>query len=383
MVTPSKGLTGMSCPRCGKKTRITRSSEPTLGTFERERKCPDGHTFRTFEEVRTATLKEVGVRAGGDGAALPTVHPLSPARLQEELARAAFFSGVGDQLEIREITTEAVARILRGEGIRLQIADREEILAVRRSLRQVHPSVRFTVRDTDIIDLIDSVMEDHERLRMPRVLYALVFAGRNDREGRKGWDRAEQFLVWLHKSFQTLDQDIPLRVATPRALFWRIGTIAPDSYPSRVIKRRFSSKRGPAPSRNDSRIADFNFPQYERSVQRFLFARQDAARKAEGVIDFVLTSLAGQDVVTTSQLAFGTLAALRRVDEIAYLRAASTTKRFLDVSSVRDEAVGLLRHPSPRLEFRTKEEWQAGAASAGNDRKGARASTPVMSYLRL
>lgn len=80
-------------------------------------------------------------------------------------------------------------------------------------------------------------------------------------------------------------------------------------------------------------------------------------------MNFVLTQLVGQPAVTSTQLASTTLNALRRVDEVAYIRAATTLKRYQQISSIQAEALGLLTAPSRGLEFFREPEPAASPRS--------------------
>lgn len=357
----SRSYKKMLCPHCGEPSDVMRSHADGRGVYERSRICDAGHRFDTIEQVQATTVSQVGVENTGRPG---LIDRLDPRRLRAELARATFYTGVTQLATMREISTEVVSRIVSGEvkdGVLLP-ADPDRILRDGERLGDTHRGLRLLIKDTDIIELVEQVMAPHEHLRLPRIQYALVFRGRNDRRSRPGWDRAGQFLAWLKEAVPTLEVVLPQRMALPgKAEHWTIPA-TPGIAPELVVKRD--------PSRG--RVA-FVRRQFEDSISRVLFGRKDALLKREGLASFVLAQLAGQPVVTSAQLAATTLNALRRVDEIAYLRAATTLKGYQQVSSLQTEAVALLTTPSRRLNFAREGDGDGDEDGDNGDRGDARA----------
>jgi hypothetical protein len=71
----------------------------------------------------------------------------------------------------------------------------------------------------------------------------------------------------------------------------------------------------------------------------------------ENVVAWVLWTLAGQEVVLSSQIGAAVAECLRRVDDIAYLRWVIVAKE-LRVTSIQREVAGMVNYPSKALLFR-------------------------------
>jgi len=107
---------------------------------------------------------------------------------------------------------------------------------------------------------------------------------------------------------------------------------APDKDPRQRIQRAYEPKK------------------LKRTVGLAFRGRPDGESLAKSVEMYVRWSLVGQSVVRTSQLSTLISEVLRALDDIAYLRWVMAGKE-LDANSVYDEAVALIEHPSPRLQF--------------------------------
>ncbi len=87
-----------------------------------------------------------------------------------------------------------------------------------------------------------------------------------------------------------------------------------------------------------------------QSVERALSGMPGQRRDANYVVQWCLWALAGQSVVRAADLASMVTQCLRKVDDLGYLSWV-TRVRDLDIEQIRDEAVGLVQWPSPKLRF--------------------------------
>jgi hypothetical protein len=70
--------------------------------------------------------------------------------------------------------------------------------------------------------------------------------------------------------------------------------------------------------------------------------------------EFVLSHVEGQKTVKSAQLATFAMQVLRRTDQLSYLRFAFIQKGYRHVRECVPEIIGLMRYPSPQLEFLPK-----------------------------
>ncbi|WAL49926.1 hypothetical protein [Rhodococcus pyridinivorans] len=138
---------------------------------------------------------------------------------------------------------------------------------------------------------------------------------------------------------------------------WR--PTAPDQYPKYVLKAGrliATTSDGERVTQDDleagaKRLVEFDLNRLLKSIRLALLGRGKPRGTVEAIAWWVLTDLAGQERVHSAQLAIGVLDCLRRIDDIAYLRWAAHVKAFPQVRNFKNEALGLINHPSDRLEF--------------------------------
>lgn len=344
--------------------RVQHSIPSTLwGVYERRRICPNGHRLLTIERS-ARTVKEVGVRARGNS----VVSRLDTKQLRDDILKATFYTGPEHAATVRQIAEEVVRKIVSGE-LPLQEADPTERVNNSGRLEDVLPGVTYLVTDEAIIRQVDREMSAYDKLRVERVQYSLVFRGRTDVPGRVGWRSAVDVLSWLYSDYDLGEASLPTG-PTPEPASWNLEF--PLVSPRYVVKRTRPQAR-------------FVLRQYAQSLEKVFVGRHDAARKTAGVVSWVMADLAGQETVTSGQLATSALNCLRKVDDIAYLRAATNIKRLAQVSSIASEAVSLVTRPSVSLRFRGEippgwyEEDLSHAASASSSVQGDAEVTPALS----
>jgi transcriptional regulator NrdR family protein len=250
----------------------------------------------------------------------------------------------------------------------LSPAERETILAriERRieahatELRRKKPeAIRFEITVDDLVELALSGFQDaardswhghrdgQERVRVAHAQYALATLGSHDRKGN--WKSAAQFVEWLQRSHPGLFQRRNVSVVPPadpgEAIWHRHPPESPVTIQQVVKNTRYERED---PPRRPKR--DFDEHKLKRSIARALHGRDPKGVRAANIYDFVTLGLQGQWVVRSSQLSSAVAAALRGIDEIAYLRWVALGKE-LDLGQLLDEALGLMEYPSPRLKF--------------------------------
>lgn len=315
----------MRCPQCDTEVRRSRTSDD--GTqVTRTRYCkadPTLHRFETVEQRAGYKLDQVCVRQSGSG----------------ELARKAF-----SRERVREDVRESVLKRLNNaqvsEVVNAAVHDLEVHLPhllkpLSPGEQEAWPSHVGAVRDTDIADAVERHLRSSPS-SMAHVLYALAIRGRSDRAGRTGWTDAPQVLSWLSEelNYPELVAYVPTPQEDRPEDHWVTGSRPPR--PRLVIKR-------------NGDLADFRTDKFGPGIQRALLGRPDARLRASGVAQWVLWGLAGQSQVTTAQLGAGALDALRRVDDIAYLRWCIVFKHIESVATFVEEVRGLIENPSPKL----------------------------------
>lgn len=105
-----------------------------------------------------------------------------------------------------------------------------------------------------------------------------------------------------------------------------------------------------SPTRAGVPYEPFILDKFTVSIAGAVAGRALGDEAVENIVDWVLWSLNGQDIVLSSQLGAGVAECLRRVDDISYLKWVIVGKE-LRVASIYREAIGLVNHPSPRLVF--------------------------------
>jgi transcriptional regulator NrdR family protein len=146
------------------------------------------------------------------------------------------------------------------------------------------------------------------------IRFSLVQIGRLDHGNSEGWRDVNDVRRWLLKQYPSLE------------------TFRPNVVLSEVVKK-------------DGRRVPFERKRLERSIGLAAKGRgiSDAAvaQFARQVSDDVQEALGDQAIVTSGQLAAEILHVLRRRDHVAFLRYASTAKRYLSPEDYETEAVTL------------------------------------------
>lgn len=271
-------------------------------------------------------LEQIGVRQTGSGMVKGA---FDRGRLIDDLAKSLFYSQDKDtqRYKLNSIAGAVADALARGEV---------QLSPVDAATHDRYPKLRFMVDDRAIAELVERELST-DAFRVQRVLYALSIRGRNDRPNRAGWRAASDALSWILTEFPELGLSIPDAHFNPGTEGWLVRESVP--WPRTVLKRN-----GRSPS-------TFSYDQFLRSVTKALYGRTQTYERAIGVANHVLSQLAGQPTVHSMQLAVGALNSLRRVDDIAYLRAAASVKGFERVTSIAEEAVALIEAPSRRLFF--------------------------------
>lgn len=318
----------MKCVICGAPTHVTRSTKSLNGRrVTRRRMClaDETHLFETEESVPTPSLKFVGVRRSGDGKIGATAFDRD--RLFRDIADAIFHRPERDDEDrVDRVVTRTVMRLERNlPRYSSELAPAE---------RLQFPHLQAVIDDMTIADIVEDEMTASS-LRMQRVLYALSIRGRRDREGRTGWTDAAAVLEWINKAFPKLQAEIPPRRLPQRTIEWSL--LKSLEFPDHVVKK---DGRG-APS-------TFHYDQFLKGIGKACIGRRDHVQMSEQIARRVLSDLAGQKTVRSSQLAVGVLDSLRQVDDIAYLRWATILKKIRTVTEFAREATELVSHPSPR-----------------------------------
>lgn len=318
----------MLCPLCGSPTYVQHTAPQANHTaVRRTRRCrenPNEHVIETIEAPRLS-LKVTLVRRTGDQ------------RLGSRFDRVGLErdieAGVLKQMppdDVRALTDSVVS------DLAAHLPDLAHPIPVQDQMRQ--PAYTHWILDSDIREAVEARLRQAPN-RMHHVLYALSTLGRADRKGRDGFSDAGSVLEWLFTSpnYPDLTVDFPAEPAPAATEEWWSPSEPP--LPSDVMKRNARLTR------------DFRLDQFTNSITMAMKGRPRARDSSRQVARWILWGLAGQKRVLSEQLAAGVLECLRRVDDIAYLRWAAVAKRMESVGAFRDEALGLVSHPSPRLRF--------------------------------
>lgn len=209
-------------------------------------------------------------------------------------------------------------------------------LSLRGDEFQNHPAILGALPDHVITDAIEATLRDGHgrRFRMAELLYVMAVRGRVDY--RQGWAGARDVMAWILSRYERIEQPAHQRGIQPRdpvlitQTNWRPANVLKKHHPESV----------------------FDLAQFRQSITRALHGRAHAGTNATMILHYVLGTLEGQRVVHSSQLADGVLVALRRVDDIGYLRWATVTKNIRSVRSFAVEVADLISSPSPRMEWR-------------------------------
>jgi transcriptional regulator NrdR family protein len=313
----------MECPFCREGRLVVKDTkkDDRFVRVVRRRVCTENpaHVIDTVEQPELISFDQVRVRAQ-DG----TVIPFSQRRLGADVQAAVL-----KRLERGEVTAIVDSVVA---GLREQLA---------RRLREPAPGASdgtyFVVDDEQIVQEVELALRQGPD-RVGHILYALSVRGRLGSKRGPGFQDATDFLRWMFQDDSYPDQRVELPAPAGRSVerWWPPAVDTP--LPTTVIKK-------------DGKPRGFSRGRFETSVSNALFGRANVEVTSRGVVDWVLWRLAGQERVLSAQLAVHVMACLRRVDDIGYLRYAGVGKGFDNVRQYRDEALGLLTHPSPMLDL--------------------------------
>lgn len=334
----------MYCPTCASAGLVSRSHviDTRLADegriYNRKRECDldSTHVFQTQEALRPVSIEQVFVRGESHRR---IIGKFSTARLVEDVRTAV----------LRRLPETELAQVAEDVVRRLD----ERLPSIAQPLSP-DEAARFSPGrlGASILD-VEIMREVEERLRQAsdrsvHVLYALGARGRVTLTQRQGLKDATAFLAWLYgeeAGYQDLVQPIPSVRPRPIERWWPGLQVAE---PKTVLKK---SGR-PAKT--------FGRAQFVNSIRMALVGRERAGRRAELIAEWVLGQVAGQDVVLSTQLSAAVTMALRRTDDIAYLRWTIVAKGYTSVRQVADEARALIAYPSPLLQFDPEFERRSG-----------------------
>lgn len=321
----------MKCPYCGNSTHVTRTSKSVNGRrIVRHRRCDadSSHRFETEESVPVPALTAVGVKRSGDGKV--GRDPFDRERLFNDISSAVLGKRGGDDERIERVVTRTVFLLERNMTKFLEPLNAEEAIQ--------YPHLKGSISDTLIADIVEGEMQ-RSSMRMQRLLYALSIRGRQDRQGRIGWENASEVLAWIGTVYPRLQPMLPKESTSASMIPPTIWNFRENiDYPKFVVKKdpRLSNRK-------------FQYDQFVKSINLAMLGRKNPVDRGLDIANRVLALLQGQETVHTSQLGSGVLDALRGVDDIAYLRWATILKRIPSVTAFAEEARGLVIHPSPKL----------------------------------
>ncbi len=272
----------MLCPSCGsaRKAHVKETRQASDGGIRRRRQCSDCNAdFETLEHV---SGDRMSVRKSNG-----TEELFERAKVRKGIIKAAVREHHADRLtELTESITQDARRSAQSDVI-----DSETLATiVLEHLKEFDP--------------------------VTHVRYALTQLGRQDQvSGRqRGWKGLRDFRRWLVAAYPQLEH------FHPRAKL------------SYVVKR-------------DDRREPYDRQKLERAVGVASKGRGSSDRTvhdlATNIAEWVEQALSGQTIVTSGQLAAEVLRALRKSDQIAAIRFASTAKRFVSVEDYETEALGL------------------------------------------
>jgi transcriptional repressor NrdR len=163
--------------------------------------------------------------------------------------------------------------------------------------------------------IAESVLKHFREIdAVSQIRFALVHMGRNDRtDGRRGWDDVGDVKQWLRAEYPELQYH--------RA---PIGLVE-------VLKR-------------NGEVEPFNSEKLAHGVAiaaKGRSSKEAVQQLAASVAGDVENALGNQPRVTSGQIASEILRSLRRRDHIAYLRFASTAKRFRSPADYENEVMAL------------------------------------------
>lgn len=270
----------MNCPKCGSSSRQAVKDTRTTSDSRtiRRRRCPDCYEdFATIEQLSEGWL-----------------------RVRKSDGRIVSFSRA------------AVLRSLREAAIRKYDPTRLNQL-IDAIIENVYPSSSDGIIDSRVVG--ETLLAQFRRLDLvSQIRFALVYRGRRDRsDGRKGWSTVRDFRDWLKIEY-------PEVIHRPR----------PTGL-SEVCKR-------------DGTHEAFDRDKLQSGIVIAARGRGSSSQVdhlAELVVCDVERELGDQPIVTSGQIVAEILRNLRKRDHLAYLRFASTAKRFRNPIDYDAEAAAL------------------------------------------
>ncbi|WP_460530370.1 hypothetical protein [Humibacter ginsengiterrae] len=326
----------LQCPTCrasgvdsGTEVSYTRTSiDHTRITRQRRCLTDPAHVFLTDERLRVMTMDRLWVRQTGG----QRLSPFSLARLGQELQRDTL--GLLGAEDIHKVVEDVVRALSEQLEVLASPLTSEELEANKADAGSAY------VDDVDIVVEVERRLSQEEKLRTAHVTYSLGRRGQltvqRKRPGFEGFKTAADFLEWLcaPENYPNLSRRQLEPKKRPVEVWWPSLAIRPA-----VVVKKSGERR------------DFNFVQFKKSIANAMRGRPHWGQNHELVAEFALAQLAGQRQVHSTQLSSGVTAALRRIDDIAYLRWVTVSKRLSTVSHIADEAEDLLLSPSPKLTF--------------------------------
>lgn len=258
----------MNCPQCGSTSHqaVKETRVGDDGRITRRRRCPDCyHDFRTVEQLSETRLQ-----------------------VRKSDGRVVAFS------------REAVRRSIVEAAVRKYDPDRIHQL-IDSVIADVYPMAEAGVVPSATI--AESVLRRFREFdEVSQIRFALVHMGRQDRgdNDRPGWNNADQVRSWLAEEYAQLRYHRPVT---------RL---------SEILKR-------------DGSCEEFDPAKLRRGIEIAAKGRSSelaVSQLATAVLRDVEGALGDQPMVTSGQIASEILRSLRHRDPIAYLRFASTAKRF-------------------------------------------------------
>lgn len=325
------------CPICkaagvesGTRVGYTRTSGDGARVARRRQCLRDGsHEFFTDEYVRAASLSDVFVRRSTDER---LGERFSKARLHRDVRHATL--GTLDDTDLNRVVEEAVASLadqLREEAVPLTSEEQAQVGGDSRAV---------SLWDFQIMEEVERRL--HEiKTRVAYVVFALGVRGQVNLHRRPseyaGFNDARDFLGWLFSehNYPQLFRQIEMNQRRPTEMWWSPPTFR---MPSHVLKANGVER-------------PFVYDQFQRSIAIAMRGRPRSQSDSVQIAKWTLIHLEGQRRISTSQLSAGVTSALRRVDDVAYLRWATVAKGLDSVSAIADEAEDLIAYPSIGLRF--------------------------------
>ena len=273
----------MNCPHCGSAERqsVKETRLGADGTINRRRRCSEcGLDFQTAERLSESSLR---VRKS-DG----RVVAFSRRAILTSLIEAA----------VRKYDPDRLNQLV--DGV---IAD-------------IYPTAEGGVVPSSVVG--EAVLRHFRQFdEVSHIRFALVHIGRQDRsDGQPGWKDVNDVRRWLAEQYP------------------QIRSYRPPTRLTEVVKR-------------DGTYQPLDVAKLQRSIGIAAKGRgshDDVDALAATVARDVEDALGDQPTVTSGQISAEILRSLRSRDNIAYLRFASTTKRFRGPEDYESEAAALRNH---------------------------------------